>query len=248
MKVAGVVAKRFGGLLAQLYRAYHATLRIRVLLLDGTVIQLARYPLGRMFLALSERDSLALAGLVAKARFTVLVTKGRDGDWASAVLERLGCRVARGSSLGGGTQALKDLFYGARKSAGPAAIVVDGPLGPVGQAKGGVILCGMYTGSPVRALGAAADHRITFRKSWSRIYLPLPFSRVIVVVDDPLPGLEAARVDGVDGLARLLSQRLAVMQSRAAAAVAHRRPGSLRWQGDDPQAAGLDHVHGSETS
>lgn len=246
MKLAGVVAKRFGGLLAQLFRAYHATLRIRILLLDGTVIRPADYPFSRELFALCERDSLALAGLVARAGFTVLVAKGRDGDWASAVLERLGCRVARGSSLRGGIQALKELLDAVQASDGPAGIVVDGPLGPAGQAKGGVILCGMHTGSPVRALGAATAHRVTFRKSWSRIYLPLPFSRVVVAVDDSLPGLEAARVDDVDDLAHLLTQRLAVMQSRAAAA--HRRPGSLRWRGDDPQAAELDHVHGSETS
>ena len=240
MKLAGVVAKRLGGLLAHLFRAYYATLRIRVLLLDGTVIRPADYPFSRELFALCERDSLALAGMVAKARFTVLVAKGRDGDWASAVLERLGCRVARGSSLRGGTRALKELLDAVHGSTGPAGIVVDGPLGPAGQAKGGVILCGMHVGSPVRALGAATAHRITFRKSWSRIYLPLPFSRVTVAVDDPLPSLEACQVDEVEDFAHLLTQRLAVMQGRATTAL--RRPGNLRWGGDDHQAAALDHA------
>ena len=244
MKLVGIVAKRLGGLLAHLFRAYYATLRIRLLLLDGTVIRPADYPFCRELFALCERDVLALAGLVAKARFTVLVASGRDGDWASAILEGLGCRVARGSSLRGGTRALKELLEAVHESTGPAGIVVDGPLGPAGKAKGGVIVCGMHTGSPVRALGAATAKRVTFRKSWSSIYLPLPLSRVIVAVDDSLPGLEGARVDDVDDLAHLLSQRLAVMQNRAATSL--RSPGGVDWGGSNTQAAALDHVRRGE--
>jgi len=241
MKLAGIVAKHLGGILVHLFRVYYATLRLRILLPDGAVVQPALYPLGREFFALCERDSLALAGLVAKARFTVLVARGRDGDWASAVLERLGCRVVRGSSLGGGAQALKEIFYAARGSVGPAAaaIVVDGPLGPPGQAKGGVILCGIYTGSPVRAVGAATVRRLTFHRSWSKIYLPLPFSPITIAVDDPLPGLEAARVDDVDDLADLLTQRLAVMRGRAMTAL--RRSRDMRWGGGN-RATALDHA------
>ncbi len=86
----------------------------------------------------------------------MLVTIGRDGDWAAALLHRLGCRVVRGSSRRGGAAAFKGLLDKIKGSDGPTAIVVDGPLGPAGEAKEGAVACGMMTGRPVVAIAAAA--------------------------------------------------------------------------------------------
>jgi lysophospholipid acyltransferase (LPLAT)-like uncharacterized protein len=160
---------------AFIYRTYHATLRVRLLLPDGTLGQADEYPPDRKIFALCERDALAVAGLISGTDCTVLVTIGRDGDWASALLERLGCHVVRGSSRLGGAAALKGLLDALRASNGPTAIVVDGPLGPAGEAKNGAVACGILADRPVHAVAAAARFRIVFPGTWSGIYLPLPF-------------------------------------------------------------------------
>jgi lysophospholipid acyltransferase (LPLAT)-like uncharacterized protein len=182
------------------------------------VVSPTNYPAGRQIFALCERDAFALAGHIARWKGAVLVDNSRDGDWASALLERIGCRVVRGSSLRGGVKALKGLCDVLTLSEGPAGIVVDGPLGPPGRAKGGVIQCARLTSRPVQALAAEASSRVTIRGSWSKIYIPLPFSRVTIALDEPLPGVEGSGAAAVGDLAAKLSERLSVMRERALAA------------------------------
>jgi len=231
-----MIAGCFLGLVARLYGVYYSTLRLRVLLLDGSVISPASYSFGREVFALCERDALALAGLVARAKFTVLVASSRDGDWASALLARMGCRVVRGSSIRDGAKALKGLLDILKVSDGPAGIVVDGPLGPPGRAKGGVILCGRFAARPIRALAAEASRRVIFKRSWSRIYIPLPFSRVTLALDEPLPGVEEPHAEAVGDLALELSGRLSLMRERAK--LAPRQPGDNRSVSDASLAPG----------
>ena len=200
---------------AFIYRTYHATLKARMLFPDGTTIPVGDYRFDRQIFALCERDALAIAGLIADAGCTVLVTIGRDGDWTAALLQRLGCRVVRGSSRRGGAAAFKGLLDRIGASDGPTAIVVDGPLGPAGEAKVGAVACGMMTGRPVHAIAAAARRRIVFPGTWSGIYLPLPFSKLVVACDAELPIPEPRLSDEVERLSRKLTGRLAALRRMA---------------------------------
>ncbi len=204
---------------AFIYRTYHATLRVRLLLPDGTIVPADEYPPDREVFALCERDALAVAGLIAGTGCTVLVTISRDGDWASALLDRLGCHVVRGSSRLGGAAALKGLLDALRASNGPTAIVVDGPLGPAGEAKRGAVACGILADRPVHAIAAAARFRIVFPGTWSGIYLPLPFSKLVVALDEKLPIPEPPDPDQADGLSKQLTGRLQVLRRLAEGAV-----------------------------
>jgi lysophospholipid acyltransferase (LPLAT)-like uncharacterized protein len=207
----------FAALVTPLYRAYFATLRVQGRLADGSTVEPGRYPFGAEIFALCERDALALAGIMAHARFTVLVTLGRDGDWASGILAKLGCGVIRGSSLRDGARALTQLIRTMREGDAPGAIVVDGPLGPPGEAKSGILLCAQRTGRPIRALGVAARHQFVFRRTWSQLYLPLPFTRVVVACEDPLSVPASGDRELLAQLTRELNTRLAVARQRARA-------------------------------
>jgi lysophospholipid acyltransferase (LPLAT)-like uncharacterized protein len=204
------------------YRAYFATLRTRVLRPDGSPIAPRDYLCGQQIFALCERDALALAGITTGRRFAVLVAHGRDGDLAAAVLAALGCRVVRGSSARGGAGALRSLVPLLGQTLEPLGLVVDGPLGPAGRAKPGAVVCAVETGRPLRALGAAARHAFVFPRTWSGIYLPLPFARNVIVVDDL--NLDAVTIAEVEPLTEALSDRLA-----NARAVAVRLASRTRW-------------------
>lgn len=203
-----------------LYRSYFATLRVQGLLTGGVAIDPGQYPFGREIFALCERDALVLAGMIAHTRLTALVALGRDGDWTSGILTKLGFGVIRGSSLRSGARALAQLIRTMRTSDAPGAIVVDGPLGPPGEAKSGIVLCSQRTGRPIRALGVAARRQLVFRRTWSQLYLPLPFTRVVVACEDPLPVPESGDRDLIARLTRELNTRLAVARQRARAALA----------------------------
>ncbi len=202
-------------LVASLYRVLHRTLRTRVLLDDGAVMPAKNYCSGREIYALSETDAIALGGFVFGRGVVTMVAEGRDGDRAAAVLKGLGCRVVRGSSLRGGMQGLRGLLAELGESSGPAAIVVDGPLGPVGQAKSGSIFLAKYTGRPIRGLAAAASRSCVFRHVWSRIYVPLPFSTTVVACGDPVQVPADVGFREMDYLTRQLSGRLAALRRRA---------------------------------
>jgi hypothetical protein len=204
-------------LLARLYRLLHATLRVEGRLADGSRATPSTYPFGREVFALSERDALALGGILASARFTTLVAPGRDGDWATEVATALGGRVVRGASGRGGGRALAELLRGLPGDDGPLALVVDGPLGPAGEAKPGAVVCAARTGRLLRPVAAAARHELVLGSTWSRLWLPLPFSRVLVVVGEALEVSGAPRRPAREALARELSLRLARARSAARA-------------------------------
>ena len=158
-----------------------------------------------------ERDALALAGLMAARRFTVIVAHGKDGDWATAMLEAIGCRAIRGSTRRGGGRVLRKLLDEVQRTDDPIGLVVDGPIGPEGIAKPGAVICSRRGDRPLVALGAAASRRFVFPRTWSGIFLPLPFSRVTIAVQ---PSVSDSR-DDVEAATGQLTNDLAVARRRA---------------------------------
>jgi lysophospholipid acyltransferase (LPLAT)-like uncharacterized protein len=136
-----------------------------------------------------------------------------------AAAEALGYRVFRGASGRGGVAAASALAHHLAQSSCPAAFVVDGPLGPAGHAKPGVLLCAMQTGRAVWPIAAAVSPSIILPRTWSGIYVPLPFSRVVVAYGTPMrldPGSLRAEWAAA---ATALSGQLARARERALEAV-----------------------------
>ena len=175
-------------LFARAYRTYFSTLDTTVLLPDGSSTTLAAYPFGADVFALSEQDTAALGGILAGRRFTVLVAHGRDGDWVARAVESLGGTTIRGSSRRGGVEALVALIRDRQTPCGPAALVVDGPLGPLGVAKAGAAVLATKTGVPIWVVAAAARRQLTLTRTWAQIYIPLPFTRVVIALESITAG------------------------------------------------------------
>ena len=167
---------------ARFYALWWSTLRVRIIMPDGSRVRGRAYVHRSEIFAVCERDALALAGTMRDAGFTTLVADGSDGDFAALFLGTLGCRSVRGSSLRNGLRAMMQLRRELADLPGPGAIVVDGPLGPDGVAREGIATLARSTGRAIVPVAASALWRITFKRSWSRIYLPLPFSKVAIVV------------------------------------------------------------------
>jgi len=154
---------------------------------DGRSFAPAEFPLGGRLFALCERDLLAVLRMVDEARFTVLIAPGRDGDLATAAAEAIGVRVVRGSSRRGGREAFAGLVRALEGSQDPAMIVVDGPLGPDGVPKPGILACATATGRAVVPVATAARRSIVFGAAWSRMYLPLAFTELVIACGPPIP-------------------------------------------------------------
>jgi hypothetical protein len=111
-------------------------------------------------------------------RPTLLFSRSRDGEYLARFAEQMGASVLRGSSSKGGTAALHEMIVRLKSRGGKFGTVLDGPRGPRLVAKPGLIMLAQKTGVPVLPAIWSATKVYTFKKSWDRTMLPLPFSHI----------------------------------------------------------------------
>lgn len=114
----------------------------------------------------------------------VVTSQSDDGQILTRILTNLGYTTVRGSSTRGGGPAVINLARQVKRGV-DAIIAVDGPRGPAYQAKPGIVLLGKRTGYPIVPIIATVRSYWRFQ-SWDRFRLPLPFSRALLVVGDPI--------------------------------------------------------------
>ncbi|HXC61651.1 MAG TPA: lysophospholipid acyltransferase family protein [Nitrospiria bacterium] len=116
----------------------------------------------------------------------VLVSRSKDGEVAAGVLSWFGFVPIRGSSSRGGAAALAQLCDRVKIDRSIAAIICDGPRPPARVAKPGIITLSRLTGRPIFLLRSWSTRQHIFEKSWPRLALVLPFSRIVVMIEGPL--------------------------------------------------------------
>jgi lysophospholipid acyltransferase (LPLAT)-like uncharacterized protein len=119
---------------------------------------------------------LALFYYLRKAHPVALVSMSRDGQRLSAVLERWGYELVRGSSSKGGSSAIDDCVKLLRAGR-IVTITPDGPRGPALAAKTGAARIALAGGAPVVPVAMRA-HRAWHTRSWDSFTIPKPFARI----------------------------------------------------------------------
>ncbi len=120
----------------------------------------------------------------------VLVSRHRDGQLITRVIEHLGFRTARGSSTRGGDAAVREMLAAGGRGE-PIAITPDGPRGPAEELKDGLVYVAERLGRRIVLIGTSAADSWTFR-SWDRFRVPKAFARVSITHAAPI----AARLEG----------------------------------------------------
>ena len=149
----------------------------------------------------------------------VMVSRHSDGEIVARIMERDGYATVRGASDHGGTAALRDLVRVARTTDRDLAIVIDGPLGPAGKVKDGILFAASRTGLPVVPVCAWAEQawRVS---SWDRTLIGRPFTRVAVAFGEPLVVPPKATREELAGRhTDRLAEAMAATEARARAAV-----------------------------
>jgi hypothetical protein len=156
-----------------------------------------------------------------RPRTAVVASLSRDGRLQAGVMRRFGFDVLDGSSSRGGLRALAASIE--RLRAGEdLAVAVDGPRGPCGVVKPGVVYLASRAGVPIVPLSAACASAWYFRRSWDGFLLPKPFSRVVVAAGSlltlpenvPLEELERPRAELERTLGRLATEAEAAVAAR----------------------------------
>lgn len=114
-----------------------------------------------------------------------LVSPSNDGEILATWLKHLGYKVIRGSSSRQGANGVVKLIE-AVKQGYSIGIALDGPRGPIYQAKSGAAYIGAKTGVPLVPIGAAYSRKLQFNKAWDKFKMPLPFAKVTVALGEPI--------------------------------------------------------------
>ncbi len=114
----------------------------------------------------------------------LMISQSKDGDLIAGVANKSGWRTARGSSSRGGKKAM-DAMIDHLTAHGFGAHILDGPTGPMGKIKAGIVKMALDSNALIIPLYAQAE-KAWFFNSWDRFMLPKPFSKVTLTFGDEI--------------------------------------------------------------
>ncbi len=115
---------------------------------------------------------------------SMLISEHKDGAYIADAVELMGIKSSRGSSTRGGARALLEMIKIARTGRS-LGITPDGPKGPREVVQPGTVQLAKKSGLPLRAV-CYATKRHKRANSWDRFYIPLPFTRGVFVIGEPV--------------------------------------------------------------
>jgi lysophospholipid acyltransferase (LPLAT)-like uncharacterized protein len=166
-------------LLAFLIRSWGRTLRIRIDAGDFESVTKCDEPVAvvlwhnRLFVSAEMFRRYR-----SRRRLYGLVSASKDVAWLAAFYRMIGLLPVRGSSSNFGREAARTLIEKMREG-NDIGITPDGPRGPMYAVEPGVVVVTRRLGAPMVLLGIEFT-RAWRLKSWDRLYIPWPFSRIIV--------------------------------------------------------------------
>lgn len=140
---------------------------------------------GSACIALLWHNRIIVGSAVGVGRnLAVIISRSRDGDFIADTVERIGYTPVRGSSSRGQLQSVRDILD--RLQDGQSVVMTpDGPRGPCYEMQAGPIEVARLSGLPIVATGLA-PYWAKRVGSWDRLILPCPFTRVAMVMSEPI--------------------------------------------------------------
>jgi lysophospholipid acyltransferase (LPLAT)-like uncharacterized protein len=128
----------------------------------------------------------------------VMISQSRDGEMIARAVAMLGWRPVRGSSSRGGLRALKQLHALVKRGC-RVMHIVDGPQGPFGVVKPGLLTIAQFSGAPILPAIGSFQRCWTFA-SWDRFMVPKPFSKILVRFAPPITVPRRLKADAFEAL------------------------------------------------
>ena len=164
-------------------------------------------------------DELGILYCLKRYHASIIASTSKDGALMAGVAKLLGGAVSRGSSTRGGVGALKGILKLAKEGWNPS-VAVDGPKGPIYEIKPGVFEISKLLQADIYPLSVEVKSKYIFEKAWNKTFLPLPFTKVQVVVGKPMEKVPRKSDSRDPNLAKELKKRLNDAKSYASKLVA----------------------------
>lgn len=132
---------------------------------------------------------------IPQARPCIMVSHHRDGEIATEMLRRWGVATVRGSTTRGAVSGLRALLK-AHRDGHDITMAPDGPRGPRCVVKPGIVHVAKSMSGELFPVGAAGS-RVWRLRNWDRMIIPKPFSRLLLLVGDPVPVPREASAEDV---------------------------------------------------
>jgi len=178
-----IVAPITAGIIRAIWATYryqvHGGEKLEELVKTGTPMVFAFWHEGIMALGWYTAGLLKLG-----AKVSYLISPSVDGELGVQILAQFGGIAVRGSATRSGVSALRGLYRAIRRDKQSPAITLDGPKGPPRYCKPGAVMIARMAGVPVAPMACAA--RRSWRpRTWDRHLVPMPFTRVVIMVGEP---------------------------------------------------------------
>jgi lysophospholipid acyltransferase (LPLAT)-like uncharacterized protein len=174
-----ITSKRFHSFLYRFVRLYSSTFKMRI---ENEKEWMDYYKSGGRVLLCTWHQHFfaAIRHFQSYREFkpALMISKSSDGEMIAGVAERSGWQTVRGSSSRGGKEALREMIDCLRQTR-LAGHIVDGPKGPPGIVKAGVIQLALAADAAIIPFYVSAD-RLWYFNSWDSFFVPKPFARVVI--------------------------------------------------------------------
>ncbi len=166
-------------------RMVNFTYRYEYVGLENKEYARSRHPLRTFVFAVWHQNLISAILAHGDEKYTMIVSESKDGELVAVTCQKLGHGPARGSSTRGGKKALIEIVKKI-KSGITGAITVDGPKGPAHVVKPGVIEIARLAECAVVPMSTYPLKFWTLKKSWDQFRVPKPFTKIVVVIGEPV--------------------------------------------------------------
>jgi lysophospholipid acyltransferase (LPLAT)-like uncharacterized protein len=143
-------------------------------------------------------------------RLEVLTSRSRDGWMVTRYVHMFKRSTIRGGSSKGAESALRQMARRLKQGYG-VIIPVDGPRGPEGEPKIGVIAIAAMSGAPIIPCAVRSNSVWRFSRSWDRMMVAKPFAKVDMHWGEPQHIPEGADRDTMEAERMKLQETLREM-------------------------------------
>lgn len=118
-------------------------------------------------------------------KMSFLTSASKDGSLVAEALSLLGLQAVRGSSQRRGVAALMKMKH-LMEEGSSITLTPDGPKGPLYNVKEGMLRLSQFSKYPILPVSIEFSSVWRVRKTWDGFCIPKPFSKVTVVINEPV--------------------------------------------------------------